>query len=131
MPEMPGTTFMSIESLFAKVDDLSDLRATRRAIVDRIAATLDRHRNALGRWEKDHLVTAISALHWNVNHLHQPSSWWLRYCLLNIAKAEIPPHQRSEMPSPRDEVLDGISYDQSRTELSDLRQQILACDHAP
>jgi hypothetical protein len=113
-----------LNALLAAVDGDADLSATRLAILDQIERSLRRHESRLGRWEKDHLATALSALQWNINHRGQPSRWWLRYCLQNIWKADIPPDQRSEDPSKEDAVLDAISYSDILAAISDLRHQI-------
>jgi hypothetical protein len=121
--EWQTMTTEELDSLLDSIRDGEDPLPLRVALLDRLEKSLDDHRLDLGRWEKDHLVCAISALHWNISH-GRASNWWLRYCLQNIWKAEIPPGQRSEYPSERDAILDGMSVEDFKSMIQAVRARI-------
>ncbi len=112
-----------LDSFLDRIRDGDDPLPLRGALLDLLEESLDSHQADLGRWEKDHLACAISALHWNISH-DRASTWWLRYALQNIWKAEIPRGQRSEYLSERDAILDGMSYEDFKNMIEAVRARI-------
>lgn len=96
-----------INQIHARLDDLSQLAAIRRDIVDLLIECLEAHKDALDDWRKTHFSNAIGALALNIHSLQQPTNSWLRLCLADLGKACLPrqerdPEYRSSDPSMRD-----------------------------
>ena len=112
-----------LDTLLERISEGTDLDSVRSSLLDQLEVSLERHGTRLERWHKDHLAVAISAFQWNLNH-RQGGNWWLRYCLLNIWKADLPKDRRSEYPSARDEILDGMFYQDFKSGIEALRVQM-------
>jgi hypothetical protein len=82
----------SIESLLQRLDDSSDVDGTRNAIADLISGQLQARKDSLGYWETTHFANAIAALSLNVKSLRQPTTAWLRLCLVDLEKVLAPPN---------------------------------------
>jgi hypothetical protein len=72
---------------------------------------------SLGYWEKEHLAHAIATLAMNIRSGRE-SVAWLRLCLTDIMKALVPPEQRDENYTPKDPLVEALTFDQL---LRDLR----------
>lgn len=101
-----------VDAILRRIDANEDLGGIRLDIVDLIADQLQRKRQSLGYWEKAHFAHAISALGWNLNARYQPTTSWLRLCLVDLEKALVPADQRNENYTPRDAQLDALTYEQ-------------------
>jgi len=84
----------------------------RLDITDLIADRLHQVRESLGYWEKAHFANAIAALSWNINSRHQPTTSWLRHCLVNLEKALVPVDQRNETYAPKNADLDALTFEE-------------------
>ena len=111
-----------IDAIFDKIDQEGDIREIRYAIADLIVNRLNKVRNSLGYWEKVHLASAIATLAQNINLPHQPTTFWLRVCLVNIEKALVPPNQRNENYVPKDRQLDSLTFDQLMSAINEVWQ---------
>ncbi len=101
-----------VDAILQRLNANEDLGGIRLDIADLIAEQLQRKRDSLGYWEKAHFAHAIAALGWNMNAEHQPTTAWLRLCLVDLEKALVPANQRNEHYTPRDEQLDALTYEQ-------------------
>lgn len=110
-----------IDSILEKLDENGDIGDIRRAIADLIVDRLQKVRNSLGYWEKAYFANAIAALAWNTNSSSQPTTSWLRLCLVNLEKAHVPAEQRNENYTPRDSQLDSLTFDQLMNAIVEVR----------
>lgn len=101
-----------VDTILRKLDGNGDVGEIRNDIADLIVEQLQRVRQTLGYWEKAHFANAIAALAWNIRARHQPTSSWLRLCLVNLEKALVPADERNENYTPRDEQLNALTYEQ-------------------
>ena len=107
-----------------RIEENRELHSIRRDLLDLMTEFVSTRADSLGRWEKSHLATAIAALDRHIHHRHQPSSWWLRYCVQNLWKAQIAPSERSEHASKEDKLLDSLSPNDLLREIDLLRIQL-------
>ncbi len=112
-----------VDIILEKIDRGVDVNEVRRDIVALLADALQRVRNNLGYWEKAHLAHAIAELAWNVRSRQQPTTSWLRLCLVDLEKALVPADQRNENYTPRDELLDAITFEQLAGDLEVVRRE--------
>ena len=86
----------SVEAILSQLANMKNLDAVRWAVVTLIREQLHNRRDALDGWETMHLANAINMLTMNVNALQQPTTAWLRLCLVDLQHALMP---REERPS--------------------------------
>ncbi len=108
-----------IHAIFEKLDTDVPAKEIRQAIAALIAKCLKKKSQSLGYWEKLHFLSAISALAWNRGSSSQPTSTWLRLCLVNIEKALVPKNQRNENYGRKDSQIDALTYEQLVNVLND------------
>lgn len=101
-----------VDAILRKIDGNGEIGEIRNDIADLIAAQLQRVRQSLGNWEKAHFAYAIAALSWNIRARYQPTTSWLRLCLVSLEKALVPANDRNENYTSRDEQLDALTYEQ-------------------
>jgi hypothetical protein len=101
-----------IDALFQGLTANDEIGGIRLDIANLIADQLRRKRKSLGYWEKAHFANAIAALGWNISARRQPTTSWLRLCLVNLEKALVPGAQRNENYAPHNDQLDALTYDQ-------------------
>ncbi len=111
----------NIESLLQRLDDGDDLDGARNAIADLISVQLQAMKDSLGYWETTHLANAIAALSLNVHSLRQPTTAWLRLCLVDLEKVLAPPNQRDENSMLQDQHLESLTYEQLMEALDAIR----------
>jgi hypothetical protein len=100
------------DMLFARLDQNENVDAIRIDIANLIVKYLGEKRDTFGYWEKAHFANAIASLAQNVFSSHQPTTAWLRASLVNVEKALVPPDQRNESYTRRDNQLDALTFDQ-------------------
>lgn len=98
-------------ALHPHLDNLGNLQALRRQILDILIDTLDRHQHFLDAWQKTHIANAIGSLAMNVDSLKQPTNAWLRLCLIDLEKARATPDDRSNLFAENLEASDQITYE--------------------
>jgi hypothetical protein len=96
-----------IEAIESQIDDVNNVASVRLQIVELLLTCLHEHKDTLDDWKKTHFSNAIGALGLNIHTLHQPTTAWLRLCLADFKKANLPmdqrdPNFRSSDPSMRD-----------------------------
>jgi len=101
-----------IDILFMRLDQDQNIDDVRLDIADLIAKCLNEKRDNFGYWEKAHIANAIALLAQNVFSSRQPTTAWLRASLVNLDKALVPPDQRSETYTRRDNQLDSLTFEQ-------------------
>lgn len=101
-----------VDAILKRLNDQGDLGEIRLDIADLIADRLRQVRESLGYWEKAHFANAIAALSRNMNSRHQPTTSWLRHCLVNLKKALVPADQRNENYTPQNAQLDALTFEQ-------------------
>lgn len=101
-----------VDAILQRLNANQELGGIRLDIADLIAQQLERRRDSLGYWEKAHFAHSIGALGWNMNEKHQPTTAWLRLCLVTLEKALVPTDQRDEHYTQRDDQLDALTYEQ-------------------
>jgi hypothetical protein len=84
------------DSLFLQVNDLANISAFRIQLVLLIFQNLYPLRDSLDHWEKDHFGNAINSLALNVDSMRQPTTAWLRLCLIDLEKALTPKEERND-----------------------------------
>ena len=112
----------NVDSILQQLDENRDIKEVRAAVADLIEHYLEALKGSLGYWEKAHIANAIAALAWNINSRHQPTSAWLRLCLVNVEKALVPANQRNENYTQRDKQLEALTYDKLTEDINSLRQ---------
>jgi len=112
----------SIESLLQRLDGGDDLKDIRSAVANLTADHLLAMKDSLGYWETTHFANAIAALSLNVNSLRQPTTAWLRLCLVDLEKVLVPPNQRDENSMLRDQHLESLTYEQLMEVLDAIRK---------
>jgi|SRR5882762_2527491 len=100
-----------VDSLLKRLNNQGDLDEIRLDIADFITDRLRRVRS-LGYWEKAHFFNAIAALSRNINSSYQPTTSWLRRCLVHLEKAVLPADQRNENYTPRYAHFDALTFEQ-------------------
>lgn len=101
-----------VDALLKRLNDQGDLGEIRLDIADLIADRLNQMRESLGYWEKAHFANAISSLSRNINSRHQPTTSWLRHCLVNLEKALVHADERNENYTPQNAELDVLTFEQ-------------------
>lgn len=92
-----------------ELDDIRKLPEIRAAIIDTIRQQLLFRRGALDEWETVHFTNAICSLALNVQALQQPTTAWLRLCLVDLEAAMLQPADRlgpCEVRSAQSKLLD-------------------------
>ena len=82
------------DPVLRNLDDVSKVDEIRAAIVQTIRRQLLYRRGALDDWEIVHFANAISSLALNMQSLQQPTSAWLRLCLVDLETALLLPADR-------------------------------------
>lgn len=100
-----------VDAILKRLNDQGDLGEIRLDIADLIADRLNQVRGSLGYWEKAHFANAIASLSRNINSRHQPTTSWLRHCLVNLEKALVPADQWNENYTPKNAELDAITFE--------------------
>ena len=111
-----------IERILREIDNEGNIQEIRFAIANLIIDLLNKASNSLGYWEKAHLANAIAALGWNINSTHQPTTSWLRLCLVNAEKVLVPTDQRDQYYTPIDNQLDSLTFDQLMKAITEVGQ---------
>ena len=101
-----------VDAILKRLNDQGDLGEIRLDIADFIADRVNQVQKPLGYWEKAHFANAIAALSRNINSRHQPTTSWLRHCLVNLEKAIAPADQRDENYAPQNAHLDSLTFEQ-------------------
>ena len=101
-----------VDAILRKLDNGGDIAEVRNEIANLIGDRIRQVRGLLGYWEKAHFANAIASFAWNTNSQHQPTTSWLRLCLVNLEKSLVPASQRNENYTPRDHELDALTYEQ-------------------
>jgi hypothetical protein len=82
------------DPLFRQLDDVHHLHALRAAIMRTLRRQLRYRRGALDEWETVHFTNAIRALSSNMHSREQPTTAWLRLCMVDIETALLLPTDR-------------------------------------
>jgi hypothetical protein len=82
------------DPILRDLDDVSKLGEIRSSIIRTIRLQLRYRQGALDEWETVHFTNAICSLALNVDSLHQPTSAWLRLCLVDLETALLLPADR-------------------------------------
>lgn len=101
-----------IEAILAKIDDPRQLTSVRQQILALFLTCLDEHKDKLDDWSKTHFSNAIGALALNIHSLQQPTMSWLRLCLADFKKANLPVDQRDPDFRTSDSSMRDLTYDQ-------------------
>lgn len=101
-----------IEALLQQLDGNCNPNDVRGAIADLIVANLQAMKDSLGYWETAHFANAIAALALNTHSLHQPTTAWLRLCLVDLEMVLVPENQRDENHLLKDTQLESLTYEQ-------------------
>jgi len=88
----------SVNAILLQLPNMNKLDAVRWAVVELIREQLHRRRDSLDEWEASHFANAITMLAMNVNALHQPTTAWLRLCLVDLQNALTPDGARPAAP---------------------------------
>jgi hypothetical protein len=110
--------------LFLKVNDLTNIPASRVQLVLLIFQNLYRLRYSLDQWEKDHFGVAINWLALNVDSMRQPTNAWLRLCLIDLEKALTPKEERYERYFRPEADVAGRSYEQLVATLDSIGRKV-------
>lgn len=113
---------MSVDLILRQIDENGDIAQIRCAILDLIAQELQALKGSFGYWEKACLANAIAALAWNIYSRHQPTTVWLRLCLVNVEKARVPAEERDEHYTLRDKQLEALTFQQLAEDIESLRK---------
>jgi hypothetical protein len=125
---MPLSTMMrvglmhKIESLLQQLDGNCDPKEAKHAVADLIVTNLQAMKDSLGYWETTHFANAIAALSLNMNSLRQPTTAWLRLCLVDLEKVLVPESQRNENYLLKDKQLESLTYEQLMETLESVRK---------
>jgi hypothetical protein len=119
-----GEPAPDIESIRAALADPANIGPVRAAIVDLIFRHLETARDSLDGWQRVHFLDAISALALNVNSLQQPTTSWLRLCLVDLEKAITPEYQRCGELPPRNIDLELVTYERLMDALDSIGRRI-------
>lgn len=111
-----------IEALLQQLDETCDPSGVRDAIADLIVTNLQAMKDSLGYWETAHFANAIAALALNTNALHQPTTAWLRLCLVDLEKVLVPESQRNENYLLKDKQLESLTYEQLMATIESVRK---------
>ena len=103
----------SPDELFERLDTDTNVDGIRRDIADLIAKYLIRSKETFDYWTKAHLTYAIAWLAVNVN-VDRPrdSTSWLRLCLVNACKSQVPSNERSDDYTVRDKKIEALTFEQ-------------------
>ena len=112
----------NVNYILQLLDGKGDIKEARLAIINLIESHLQALKEPLGYWEKQHLANAVASLAWNINSIHQPTTAWLKLCLVNVEKALVPVSQRGEDLTQRDKQLESLTYTQLIEDIKTLRQ---------
>ncbi len=99
-----------------------DPKSVRNAIANLILDHLQAMKDSLGYWETTHFANAIAALAMNVNSMRQPTTVWLRLCLVDLEKVLAPLNQRNESHLLQDEQLKALTYEQLKALIDAIRE---------
>jgi hypothetical protein len=77
-----------------ELEDVRKVPAIRAAIIDIIRQQLQIRHGALDEWESVHFTNAVTSLALNIEAVHQPTTAWLRLCLVDLESAMLEPHDR-------------------------------------
>ena len=111
-----------INSIVERLGKGWDVKEARRAVADLIVEYIQSAQGSFGYWEKFHFANALSALGWNINSRHQPTTYWLRLCLVNLDKALVPAKQRNENYTPKDKEIESLTFEQLMDAAEAVRQ---------
>jgi hypothetical protein len=90
-----------VEALLAQLANTKNVDAIRWEVVSLVREQLKRSHDNLDEWETAHLANAIGMLAMNVNALRQPTTAWLRLCLVDLRYARTPVSARPALPVDR------------------------------
>jgi hypothetical protein len=103
----------SIDAIFPQLANMKNLDAIRWTVVGLIREQLDCRQDILDDWEAVNFANAISMLAMNVNALRQPTTAWLRLCLVDLKHALTPKAKRpSSAPNYHQIARERITYQQ-------------------
>lgn len=112
-----------IDELFHQIEAEVDISKLRRNIADLIIHEIEQlGENKVGYWEKLYFANAISALARNFNSTNQPTSSWLKLCLVDIEKALVPSEKRDDSYVSRNGQIDSISFTQLVEEIRNVKR---------
>ncbi len=111
----------NIESLLQQLDKDCDLAVMRNAIADLMIHHLEAMNHSLGYWETAHFANAIAALAMSMCQAHQPTTAWLRLCLVDLEKVLMPPNRRHEDSLLQDKQLESLTYEQLMATIKSIR----------
>lgn len=89
----------SVNAILLQLPNMHKLDAVRWAVVELIREQLHLRREVLDEWEALHFANAITMLAMNINALHQPTTAWLRLCLVDLQHALTPEGKRPAPPA--------------------------------
>jgi hypothetical protein len=81
--------------ILRELEDVRKLPAVRAAIIETIREQLQIRQGALDEWETVHFTNAIASLALNIESVQQPTTAWLRLCLVDLESAMLEPHDRN------------------------------------
>ncbi len=96
----------------------------RREILEEIVRCLELKKDTLGTWEKTLFAQSLAYLSINAASTYQPTSLWLRLCLVCLEKAMVPRRERNEDYTVDSETIDSMNYEFLVTEAGKIRWQI-------
>lgn len=114
---MPG-----IEKITRQLDDAANLQDVRRAIARLMLDQLYALQAMPRRWEKIHFANAAAALAMNIHAIQQPTTAWLRLCLVDLRKA-IASIQSNAPFTARDQYLDTMTLEELIAAVEELYAQ--------
>lgn len=112
----------TVHSTLQQLDEGRDIKEVRSAVADLIVHYLHELNGSLGYWEKVYFSYAIAVFSWNANSRNQPTTAWLRLCLVAVEKAMLPADRRNENFTSRDKQLEAITCEQLVEDINSLRK---------
>jgi hypothetical protein len=119
------------DPVLRELDDIRNLGAIRSAIIRTIRLQLEYRRGALDEWETVHFTNAVSSLALNVNSLQQPTTAWLRLCLVDLETALLLPADRFGPWEIRTADCKFLSYEELLDALDKIAERIAQIDGTP
>ncbi|HEV7619033.1 MAG TPA: hypothetical protein VGO51_13125 [Burkholderiaceae bacterium] len=119
------------DALLLRINDLDHIPAFRIELVLLIFQNLCLLRDSLDQWEKCYFWHAINSLARNVNSVQQPTTAWLRLCLIDLEKALMPKEERNDRYCRPGAKADAVnqSYEQLMATLDCIGQKIGLLPH--
>ena len=114
-----------IDNLFLRINDDPIDGNLRIDIADLLLKCIEEKKESLGVWEKSLFAQSVSCLNTNLGSNYQPTDSWLRLCLVSMEKALVPPEQRGETNTGRDQQVDSITFEMLHDAVNSLKSEYM------